>query len=379
MSAGSSRLKLEQASRMSAGTGSLLELRVHASSGRSYWAFLDATAANESSDELGAAERAFSARLYREARGIYRELARRQPELALVHRRLGAIEMANERAAAAVPHLETALRLQPGSHQAVLELAEAHRQQGRPEAAAAALQATLAALGERTGAAAEEARTAVTVSLGRALLASGEEEGRRRGEQLIAALLRRLPDDADVRCAHGEARLLWGYVEEALPLFLGLISARFADRGLRRLLAAALATPRGLETLATLLPPSRAAAPSLAYLACVARDHGHLGCCVALTAQAPPRSRTRTRTHIRTRTHPAPTLANALRARSAQAVAAEPDSAAHLLQLLHGLERRREHAAAVRALLRPSTNPNLDPDPNPNPDPNLDPDPNPNL
>ena len=59
-------------------------------------------------------------------------------------------------------------------------------------------------------------------------------------------------------------------------------------------------------------------------------------------------------------------------------MAAEPDSAAHLLQLLHGLERRREHAAAVRALLRPSTNPNLDPDPNPNPDPNLDPDPDPN-
>ena len=119
---------------MSAGlvVNSLLELRVHASSGRSYWAFFDPTAANESADELGAAERAFSARLYREARGIYRELARRQPELALVHRRLGAIEMVGERAAAAVTHLETALRLQPGSHHAVLELAEAHRQQGRP-------------------------------------------------------------------------------------------------------------------------------------------------------------------------------------------------------------------------------------------------------
>lgn len=128
---------------MSAGlvVNSLLELRVHASSGRSYWAFFDATAAdesaaddsaaNESADELGAAERAFSARLYLEARGIYRELARRQPELALVHRRLGAIEMVGERAAAAVTHLETALRLQPGSHHAVLELAEAHRQQGR--------------------------------------------------------------------------------------------------------------------------------------------------------------------------------------------------------------------------------------------------------
>ena len=140
--------------------GSLLELRVHASCGRSYWAFF------ESSDELAAAERAFSARLYRNARGTYQELARRHPELALVHRRLGAIEMAGERAAAAVPHLETALRLQPDSHQAALELAEAHRQQGRPEAAAAALQAALAALGERTGAAAEEARVALTVSLG---------------------------------------------------------------------------------------------------------------------------------------------------------------------------------------------------------------------
>ena len=125
---------------MSAGlvVNSLLELRVHASSGRSYWAFFDATAANESAADadagqmLGAAERAFSARLYLEARGIYRELARRQPELALVHRRLGAIEMVGERAAAAVTHLETALRLQPGSHHAVLELAEAHRQQGRP-------------------------------------------------------------------------------------------------------------------------------------------------------------------------------------------------------------------------------------------------------
>ena len=117
--------------------GSLLELRVHASSGRSYWAFFDAraadeSAADESADELGAAERAFSARLYREARGIYRQLARQQPELALVHRRLGAIEMVGERAAAAVTHLETCLRLQPGSHHAVLELAEAHRQQGRP-------------------------------------------------------------------------------------------------------------------------------------------------------------------------------------------------------------------------------------------------------
>ena len=125
---------------------------------------------------------------------------------------------------------------------------------GCPEEAAAVLQAALAALGECTGATEEEARTAVTVSLGRGLLASGEEEGRRRGEQLIAALLRRCPDDADVRCAHGEARLLRGCVEEALPLFLGLISARFADRGLRRLLAAALAAPRGIETLATQQP-----------------------------------------------------------------------------------------------------------------------------
>ena len=161
-------------------TGSLLELRVHASSGRSYWAFF------ESSDELAAAERAFSARLYRNARGVYQELARRHPELALVHRRLGAIEMAGERAAAAVPHLETALRLQPDSHQAALELAEAHRQQGRPEAAAAALQAALAALGERTGAAAEEARVALTVSLGRGLLASAEEQARQRGEHRMA-------------------------------------------------------------------------------------------------------------------------------------------------------------------------------------------------
>lgn len=113
--------------------GSLLELRVHPSSGRSFWAFFDPTAANADAGQmLGAAERAFSARLYREARGIYRELARRQPELALAHRRLGAIEMAGERAAAAVTHLETCLRLQPGNHQAVLELAEAHRQQGRP-------------------------------------------------------------------------------------------------------------------------------------------------------------------------------------------------------------------------------------------------------
>ena len=76
---------------------------------------------------------------------------------------------------------------------------------GCPEAAAAvlqaALQASIDALGERTDAATEEARTAVTAALGRGLLASGEEEGRRRGEQLIAALLRRCPEDADVRCA----------------------------------------------------------------------------------------------------------------------------------------------------------------------------------
>ena len=121
-----SRVALACASAMSdAGlvVGSLLELRVQASSGRSYWTFFDAV--NESSDQLGAAERAFSSRLYRKARGIYQELARRHPELALVHRRLGAIEMAGERAAAAVPHLETALRLQPDCHQAALELAEA--------------------------------------------------------------------------------------------------------------------------------------------------------------------------------------------------------------------------------------------------------------
>ena len=88
------------------------------------------------------------------------------------------------------------------------------------------LQATLAALGERAGPAAEEARTAATVSLGRLLLASGEEASRRRGEHILAGLLLRRPNDADARCAQGEAGLLRGRVEEALPLFLGQVRVR---------------------------------------------------------------------------------------------------------------------------------------------------------
>ena len=124
---------------MSGGSrGGLLELRVQAN-GCSCWAFVD-TMASECEDELGAllhtAEHAFAARLYRQARSAYQELTRRHPELAFVHRRLGAIEMAGDRAAAAVPHFERARQLHPGSgHESSLELAEAYRQQGRPAAA----------------------------------------------------------------------------------------------------------------------------------------------------------------------------------------------------------------------------------------------------
>ena len=89
--------------------------------------------------------------------------------------------------------------------------------------------------------------TRAEIACARALYESGERE---RGCQLLAAPHAEQPENVDVVCAYGEACLGLGQVARAQQLFLGQITALYAGKRARRLLARSLDCPGGLEALA---------------------------------------------------------------------------------------------------------------------------------
>ena len=295
----------------------LVELQ-RAPSARTHWIFVEAVAQQppQSSDppsvavQLEAADAAYAAREYRIARDAYRQVASLCPELAVSHQRLGAIELANDRAAAAVPHLETACRLLPDSREARLALSEAHSRMGDFVAASAVLHDALKAIGDTAGEGAAEVRA----SLGLMLFQSGE---RQRGLTLLMELLQHDAEDQEALSAYGEVCLELGQMDEALQHFLRLITVRHDDKRIRRLLARALGGGGGPARLARLVPPSHAAASSIAYVAAIVKDHGDIDCSVQLHETA---------------------------------LSLAPESAACTLSYMRTLELQLDYAGAIRAL-----------------------------
>ena len=93
------------------------------------------------------------------------------------------------------------------------------------------------------------------------------------------------------RWEHGTSRWVFSSEEQAsetdLLELLRQITTRYTDKTVRQQLAARIAEPGGIERLAELLPPTApAAAPTLAYLAAVTKDHSHLSASVLLIRQA---------------------------------------------------------------------------------------------
>ena len=101
------------------------------------------------------------------------------------------------------------------------------------------------------------------------------------------ALLQQDMDDPACLEAYGEACLDLGQVDDALKIYLRLVTQKSEDKGIRRLLARALMADGGLAELRTHLPHVRGSAAALAFLATIVKDHsgqdGH-----PLPCRAPP-------------------------------------------------------------------------------------------
>ena len=87
------------------------------------------------------------------------------------------------------------------------------------------------------------------------------------------ALLQQDMDDPACLEAYGEACLDLGQVDDALKIYLRLVTQKSEDKGIRRLLARALMAEGGLDELRTHLPHVRGSAAALAFLATIVKDH----------------------------------------------------------------------------------------------------------
>ena len=93
-------------------------------------------------------------------------------------------------------------------------------------------------------------------------------------------------DAHEAALAEAEELLRSGRPAEAQQLVLRLLTEHHTNQRVRRMLARSLDAPDGPSLLANQLPRSRAAAPTLAYLAAVARDHGRVDASLRLSERA---------------------------------------------------------------------------------------------
>jgi tetratricopeptide (TPR) repeat protein len=258
---------------------------------------------------LEAAEKAWKARAYRRAKEIYGELLKVQPTLLIALRRLGELELACERPEAAIPWLERAAAAAKMDAPVRLSLNEAHEAAGNLEEAVAAAQEAVKVAKEGT-----PTKLKAQLRLGRTLFRAGE---RQAGGGLVQQLLNQHMEDPLALHAYGELALELGQTEDALKVFLRLITQKSEDKAVRALLARSLKAADGVPTLLAQLPPDKSSASAYAFLATVAKEHSGVDAAVALYDHA---------------------------------TALEPASASYALNQMHTLELKGDRAAHLRAL-----------------------------
>ena len=110
--------------------------------------------------------------------------------------------------------------------------------------------------------------------LGRTLFRAGE---RQAGGGLVQQLLNQHMEDPLALHAYGELALELGQTEDALKVFLRLITQKSEDKAVRALLARSLKAADGVPTLLAQLPPDKSSASAdRAFLATVVKE-GHSG------------------------------------------------------------------------------------------------------
>ena len=279
-----------------------------------------ANAAEDLEPYLKAADKAYGARQLARAKTIYTELLGVSPRLFTALLRLGLIEEQAGRHEEACHWLQRAVREDPTSEEAAVALARSHLAAGEGEEAAAAVRAALERCGSGAGgkAAAKVAAKArrLKIELGRTLFKAG---ARQEGGALLTSILQqdmeqahapppppppppprgetrhvhgtsttrpRHVAQADALLPYGEACVALGQHDDALKIFLRLVTQRSDDSAVRRLLAASLGSKDGMALLRQQLAFDAKSASALAFLATIARDHSKLSASLELIAEA---------------------------------------------------------------------------------------------
>jgi len=250
-----------------------------------------ANAAEDLEPYLKAADKAYGARQLARAKTIYTELLGVSPRLFTALLRLGLIEEQAGRHEEACHWLQRAVREDPASEEAAVALARSHLAAGEGEEAAAAVRAALERCGSGAGgkaggkAAAKVAAKArrLKIELGRTLFKAG---ARQEGGALLTSILQQDMEQADALLPYGEACVALGQHDDALKIFLRLVTQRSDDSAVRRLLAASLGSKDGMALLRQQLAFDAKSASALAFLATIARDHSKLSASLELIAEA---------------------------------------------------------------------------------------------
>mmetsp|Transcript_18834 Transcript_18834/g.31491 ORF Transcript_18834/g.31491 Transcript_18834/m.31491 type:complete len:731 (+) Transcript_18834:36-2228(+) len=212
-----------------------------------------------------AADKAWKSRQYAKAKSIHAELLALQPRLAGSLRRLGEIEVICGRPLEAVPLLQKAVDAEPRNLSGRLLLAQACADMGENGDAVEVLEEAL----EMTKVG-SKAHKKVQLQLGRTLFKGGD---RNRGGNLLTEILKADMDDAEAQQAYGEACIELEQIDNALKIYLRLITTKSEDRTIRRLLARSLKASGALALLAEQLPAQPSSAAALAFLATIVKDH----------------------------------------------------------------------------------------------------------
>jgi len=228
---------------------------------------------------LKAAETAFKNKSYKKAAEIYGEcfltleranltgpgLSR---ELVVVIRRLGEIEVLNERADSAQKWLQKAVRACPSDVESRVLLSDAHwLAEEEQEEAVVALRGALEAIDQVKR---PKKTKSLQIKLGLRLFQAGL---RQEGGGLLTKLLQQDQDDQEALMAYGQAALALGQTEDALKIYLRLVVAKSDDPEIRKLLSTTLKKPDGLKYLYEHLAASDKTASALAFLATTIKDY----------------------------------------------------------------------------------------------------------
>ena len=234
---------------------------------------------------VDAAEESFGARMYARCKELYTELLRLQvlsdpTQISRALLRLGEVELLAGRPAAALPLLERSLEARPKGSAAARLVARAHEALGHYDAAQEVLQDALDA---PFGAPSAKEKKKLEVALGQSLFWGGR---RAEGGALLTKLVQADMSDQEALLAYGSAALELGQTEDAMKIFLKLLTTRNDDKKIRKLLARCLSADEGLSQLRAQLPFDTSSAAALAFLATIAKDHSAIELSIKLFEEA---------------------------------------------------------------------------------------------